>query len=155
MGDEALREDLLREAREIMGNAIADSSRVGYESVLRTYEGEMRALGGDPYPIDLDKMECFLVQMKRKSRTYNTLAHYVNGFTYYFRIHSLPILTQEIGFKVFKSGLRRGMASGGACPKAKEPFKLEFFKGWLAVGRWRILRIGGSCFVCVSAFMLS
>ena len=68
MGDAALRE-----ARDIMGNAIADSSRSGYESVLRTYEGEMRALSGDPYPIDLDKMECFLDQVKRKSHSITRL----------------------------------------------------------------------------------
>ena len=127
---EELLDGLRREAQEIRGHAVAESSRNTYEASFRVYEKVLRdELSIDPMPVDIEKMEIFLVFMRRKKRCYNTLAAYVRGFSYYFRRNGLDILTQEIGFKVFFSGLRREMtADGGLCPKAKAPFQIEWFE---------------------------
>lgn len=120
--------DLLRQAEEIMGHGVAESSKAVYGSAMRTYERVMGQLRVEAHPIDVNKMKIFLMEMKGRNRQYNTLAHYIEGFSYYFRMNDLPMLTQDVGFKIFKSGLRRVMTANGSCPKAKEPFKIEFFE---------------------------
>lgn len=127
---EGLLEGLRREAQEIRGHTVAESSRNTYQDSFRVYETVMRnELQMDPFPVDIEKMEVFLVLMKRKRRCYNTLAGYVRAFSYYFRTNAKDCLTQDLQFKIFFSGLRREMTEGGqSCPNAKEPFQLEWFE---------------------------
>ena len=119
---------LLAEAEEIRGHSVASSTRGIYDSNMRVYENVMRnEIGTDPMPITVDKMVGFLVLMKRKGRTCNTLLNYARAFSYYFRSNNLELLTQDMRFKVFLTGLRRKMADNGETAKAKEPFLVEWF----------------------------
>ena len=107
---------------------VADSSRATYETNLKTYRRVMaEELGVDPEPISIDKMRVFIIWMKRKGRTYNTLIAYVRAFSWYFRTNRLDWLTQDGDFKLFLSGLRREMTKVGSDPNAKSPFPVEWF----------------------------
>ena len=125
---DGLVEDLLREAQEIRGHTVAESSRNIYAAGLRKYEETMRGLERDPFPLEIQKMELFLVLMKRQGKCYNTLAGYVRSFSFYFRSNNLDVLTQSMDFKIFMSGLRRDTTREGESPKAKEPFRKEWFE---------------------------
>ena len=74
-------------------------------------------------------MEIFLFRMKNDGRHYNTLRHYIQGFSYYFCVEGLDVVTQDMSFTVFKSGLRTGMTVGGSCLRAKAPFLIDFSGG--------------------------
>ena len=70
-----LIDGLLREAEEIGGHTVAQSSRNVYEGGMRTYERVLKEVTGmEPYPIDVQKMEIFIVYMRRQNRAYNTLS---------------------------------------------------------------------------------
>ena len=126
--ESTLLNDLLREAQGLQGKSVAESSKRVYQSRIRVYETVCEnELHIEPEPITLDKMMAFVVFQKRAGRCWATLSSYMQGFSYYFRMHDQPVLTQAISFKVFKDGLRREMHAG-TFPNAKLPFKIEWFK---------------------------
>ena len=128
-GMERLLEGLRREVEAIRGKDVSENTRSTYDVGLRRYQEIVSGvLGLEAMPIDVEKMELFLVYMKRQGRAYNTLCGYVRSFSYYFRSHGLDVLTQDMRFKVFMSGVRREMTiDKGACPYAKAPFEIEWF----------------------------
>ena len=81
----------------------------------------------EPQPVTVDKMMAFIVFQKRSGKCWSTLSSYIQGFAHHFRVNNEQILTQSMQFKVFKDGLRREMHSG-TFPKAKLPFKVEWFE---------------------------
>ena len=126
---ERLVEELRREAEQIRGKDVSKNTRSTYEAGIRRYQEVCRdVLRMEAMPIDVSKMQIFLVYMKRQNRAYNTLCGYVRSFSYYFRSNGMDVLTQDIGFKIFMNGLRREMtADKGSCPYAKAPFEIAWF----------------------------
>lgn len=124
MGDEW--SDLINMADEISHENISDASKECYNSRIRTYENVLSKLNKDPYPIDIEKMQGFLIYQLKNGRKYNTLVGYITGFSNFFNQNVLPNLTKDILFKNFKSGLRRRLL-GNICPNAKLPFDINWF----------------------------
>ena len=119
---------LRNEVQEMVGQTVAESSRRIYDTNLGTYKKVMATeLQVPPEPIDVDKMQIFILWMKHKGRTYNTLVGYARSFSFHFRLNNLEPLTQTVAFKMFLSGLRRGMLKDGREPNAKAPFPVEWF----------------------------
>ena len=124
----SLIDELLAEARGLQGKSVADSSRRLYESRMRVYTNCCQnELHIEPQPVTVDKMMAFIVFQKRSGKCWSTLSSYIQGFAHHFRVNNEQILTQSMQFKVFKDGLGREMHFG-TFPKAKLPFKVEWFE---------------------------
>lgn len=55
----------------------------------------------------------FLLYKKdRNKRTYLTFQQYIQAFSSYHKNHNLDNIVLSIGFKIYKSGLRREMEGG-------------------------------------------
>ena len=122
--------DLITQEEEITQENVSVASKSIYQSRLNSYEKTLDKLNQPPFPITSEKIQGFLIDKKNNGCTYNTLIAYICAFNYYFRQNDLDILTNSIEFKNFKNGLRRTM-KGDTCPKAKQPFDIQWFKLYL------------------------
>ena len=118
---------LLTEAEIIRSENVSANTKRSYNSAMGVYVKTMNQfIHENPYPVTHEKIVAFIVFQKNIGRKCSSLLSYINGFTYYFRENNLPILTQSIEFKTFKSGIRRVMHSG-SYPNAKRPFDPKYF----------------------------